>query len=69
VFGFYMIRLVLLLICVLSISACASSGEKVVKPRTHKMWARGNKYVIDIPVGARHIQLIERKRTKTVRMK
>lgn len=54
--------------CLLLIS-CASSGEKVVKPRTHKMWARGNKYVIDIPVGARHIRLFERKRTKMVRMK
>jgi hypothetical protein len=40
-----------------------------VKPRTHKMWARGNRYVIDIPVGARHIRMFERKRTKIVRMK
>jgi PBP1b-binding outer membrane lipoprotein LpoB len=49
--------------------SCTSTGEKVVKPRTHKMWAKGNRYVIDIPVGARQIRLFERKRTKMVRMK
>jgi hypothetical protein len=68
-FGYSLMRLVLLLLCIVIFSSCASSGEKVVKPRTHKMWAKGNKYVIDIPVGARHIQLFERKRTKTVRMR
>jgi hypothetical protein len=49
--------------------SCAAGGEKVVKPRTHKIFPRGNKYVIDIPVGTRHIQLFKRKRTKMVRMK
>ncbi|MBN8575909.1 MAG: hypothetical protein KF775_14105 [Cyclobacteriaceae bacterium] len=55
----------------LFVSACGTvgKGQKVVKPRTHKMWAKGNRYVIDIPVGNRHIQMFERKRTKTVRMK
>jgi len=62
-------RLVLVTMSSLLLFSCASSGEKVVRPRTHKMWARGNRYVIDIPVGARHIQLFERKRTKLVRMK
>jgi hypothetical protein len=57
-----------ILIFTVFLSACAS-GEKVVKPRTHKIWPRGNKYVIDIPVGTRHIQLIKRKRTRVVRMK
>lgn len=64
-----MLRLVIFFLGFVILCSCASSGEKVVKPRTHKMWAKGNKYVIDIPVGARHIQLFERKRTKTVRMK
>lgn len=49
--------------------ACSSSGKKVVKPRYHHMWAKGNKYLIDIPVGNRHIRLFQRKRTKAVSMK
>jgi hypothetical protein len=61
--------LILILICLLLCLGCSSSGTKVTKPRYHKVWARENKYIIDIPVGNRHIQLFERKRTKTVRMK
>ncbi len=62
-------RLFIAMVSTLLLFSCASSGEKVVKPKTHKMWARGNRYVIDIPLGARHIRLFERKRTKMVRMK
>jgi len=57
------------LVGTLLLFSCASSGERVVRPRTHKMWAKGNHYVIDIPVGTRHIRMFERKRTKMVRMK
>jgi hypothetical protein len=62
-------RLLSVILSTLLLLSCASTGEKVVKPRTHKMWAKGNRYVIDIPVGARHIRIFERKRTKMVRMK
>ena len=62
-------RLFIAMVSTLLLFSRASSGEKVVKPKTHKMWARGNRYVIDIPIGARHIRLFERKRTKMVRMK
>jgi hypothetical protein len=62
-------RLLSIILSTLLLLSCASTGEKVVKPRTHKMWAKGNRYVIDIPVGARHIRIFERKRTKMVRMK
>jgi hypothetical protein len=62
-------RLFILMVSTLLLFSCASTGEKVVKPKTHKMWAKGNRYVIDIPVGVRHIRLFERKRTKMVRMK
>lgn len=50
--------------------SCSSknTSTKVIKPKTHKIWAKGNKYVIDIPVGTRHIHLFERKKTKTVKM-
>ncbi len=60
-----------IVIATLSVCSCSSSkdGTKVLKPKTHKIWAKGNKYLIDIPVGVRHIHLFERKRTKTVRMK
>ncbi len=66
-----MIRTLFTIALILIFASCGSSGKgtKVVKPKTHKVWARGNKYVIDIPVGARRIQLFERKRTKTVNMK
>ncbi|NOS54995.1 MAG: hypothetical protein HOP37_01915 [Cyclobacteriaceae bacterium] len=58
------------LILLLLFSACASSsGKKVVKPRYHHVWAKGNKYRIDIPIGNRHIRLLERKRIKATRMK
>ncbi|MFM8911422.1 MAG: hypothetical protein ACKOE6_00710 [Flammeovirgaceae bacterium] len=49
--------------------ACSSSGKKVVKPRYHHVWAKGNKYRIDIPIGNRHIRMFQRKRTKAVSMK
>jgi len=62
-------RLLIVTLSTLLLFSCAASGEKVVKPRTHKMWAKGNRYVIDIPVGARHIRMFERKRTRMVRMK
>jgi hypothetical protein len=62
-------RIITVFLCSLLFTACASSGERVVKPKTHKIWPAGNRYVIDIPVGARHIRFIERKRTKKVRMK
>jgi hypothetical protein len=50
-------------------SSCASGGKKVAKPRYHHVWAKGNKYRIDIPIGNRHIRLLERKRIKATRMK
>lgn len=62
-------NIVLILVCSLLLLSCASSGERVVKPRTHKMWAKGHRYVIDIPVGVRHIHLFERKRTKMMRVR
>ncbi len=63
-------RILFVTISLLLLAACGSSkGTNVVKPKTHKMWAKGNKYVIDIPVGARHIRLFERKRTRKVSMK
>ncbi|GIL21490.1 MAG: hypothetical protein BroJett042_00030 [Bacteroidota bacterium] len=62
-----------LLLIMLLVSGCSlldkGKGQKVVKPRTHKVWAKGNRYLIDIPVGNRHIRMFERKRTKMVRMK
>lgn len=62
-------RLFCCLLAIVFFTSCKSSkGTKAVKPKTHKVWARDNKYIIDIPVGARHIRLFERKRTKTVRM-
>ncbi len=50
-------------------SSSSSSSKKVVKPRYHHVWAKGNKYRIDIPIGNRHIRLFQRKRTKAVNMK
>ncbi|MBI3221256.1 MAG: hypothetical protein HYZ44_17230 [Bacteroidetes bacterium] len=47
----------------------SNSSKKVVKPRYHHVWAKGNKYRIDIPIGNRHIRLFQRKRTKAVNMK
>lgn len=61
-------KILLVAFCLLLFS-CASSGERVVKPRTHKMWAKGHRYVIDIPVGVRHIHLFERKRTRMMRVR
>ncbi|MCA4895089.1 MAG: hypothetical protein ING84_08800 [Cytophagales bacterium] len=58
------------LILLLILASCASSSsKKVVKPRYHHVWAKGNKYRIDIPIGNRHIRLLERKRVKATRMK
>jgi len=56
----------LLLVLIVAQSCHSSRGTKVIKPKTHKIWAKGNKYLIDIPVGARHIHLFERRRTQTV---
>lgn len=65
-------RLLYLFALITVVSSCSifkkGDGASVVKPRTHKVWAKGNRYVIDIPVGNRHIRIIERKRTKKVRM-
>ncbi|HTH56550.1 MAG TPA: hypothetical protein VL728_10940 [Cyclobacteriaceae bacterium] len=63
-------RLALVMLCSVFLVSCKAptGGTKVVKPKTHKMWAKGNKYLIDIPIGARHLHLFERRRTKTVRM-
>jgi hypothetical protein len=62
-----------LLLLITLVSGCGlfdkGRGQKVVKPRTHKVWAKGNRYRIDIPIGNRHIRMFERKRTKMVRMK
>lgn len=62
------------LLIIITVSSCSlfdkgQTSQKVVKPRTHKVWAKGNRYRIDIPVGNRHIRMFERKRTKMVRMK
>src|SRR6185369_7205627 len=64
-------RLIILSILILGIGSCKSSkgNTKVLKPKYHKVWAKGNKYLIDIPVGTRHIHLFERRRTKAVTMK
>jgi hypothetical protein len=64
-------RLIALIIILVCISSCSSSkgGTKVLRPKYHKVWAKGNKYLIDIPVGVRHIHLFERRRTKIVTMK
>lgn len=62
-------RIIVAIGLIVILIGCGSSSQKVVKPRTHKVWAKGNRYVIDIPIGNRHIQLIERKRTRLVRMK
>ncbi len=62
-------RLLIFLLLMFSVCSCRSmKGTKVTKPKTHKIGAKGNKYLIDIPVGVRHIHLFERRRTKTVRM-
>ena len=64
------IYFLMVVIVELSISSCGSSkgSTEVVKPRYHHTWAK-NRYRIDIPIGARHIRMFERKRTRTVSMK
>ncbi len=64
------IYLLTLIVVGLSLTSCGSSKgtTEVVKPRYHHTWAK-NRYRIDIPIGARHIRMFERKRTKTVSMK
>jgi hypothetical protein len=62
------------LLIIITASSCSlfdkgQQSQKVVKPRTHKVWAKGNRYRIDIPIGNRHIRMFERKRTRMVRMK
>jgi hypothetical protein len=65
-----MMRPIILLLALLATASCSSrGGTRVLKPKYHKTWPHGNKYVIDIPVGVRHIHLFERRRTKTVTMK
>jgi hypothetical protein len=51
------------------LDSCRSTGHttKVVKPRYHQTSAK-NQWRIDIPVGARHIRLLERKKIKVVKM-
>ncbi|MCA4900123.1 MAG: hypothetical protein ACK514_14770 [Bacteroidota bacterium] len=62
------VRFILFIVFAFACVAC-SSGKKVVKPRYHHVWAKGNKYRIDIPIGNRHIRMFQRKRTKAVSMK
>jgi hypothetical protein len=57
------------ILAILLFSCSATSSKKVMKPRYHHVWARGNKYRIDIPIGNRHLRMFERKRTKAIRMK
>jgi hypothetical protein len=54
--------------CLLA-TGCTSAQHTtdVVKPKYHRAPVT-NKWVIDIPVGARHIRFLERKRTKVVKM-
>ncbi|HCZ36825.1 MAG TPA: hypothetical protein DHV26_12965 [Cytophagales bacterium] len=66
--GFF-ILLITILVSSCSLFDKSKQSQKVVKPRTHKVWAKGNRYRIDIPIGNRHIRMFERKRTKMVRMK
>ncbi len=49
--------------------SCGSSQNTtaVLKPRYHHISAT-RRWRIDIPVGARHIRLLERKRTQIVKM-
>ncbi|MFM8738634.1 MAG: hypothetical protein ACKOC0_00355 [Cytophagales bacterium] len=62
-------RFLFLIAFIVACVACSSSGKNVVKPRYHHVWAKGNKYRIDIPIGNRHIRMFQRKRTKAVSMK
>ena len=43
------------------------NSTAVVRPRYH-MTSPKNRWLVDIPIGARHIRILERKRTKVVRM-
>jgi uncharacterized protein YceK len=63
--------LIFSLLILSGLSGCGSSRTTttVVQPRTYKVWPKGNKHRINIRVGARRIQLLERKRTKKVRMR
>ncbi|MFM8850935.1 MAG: hypothetical protein ACKOE5_11125 [Cytophagales bacterium] len=62
-------RFLFLIVFIVACVACSSSSKKVIKPRYHHVWAKGNKYRIDIPIGNRHIRMFQRKRTKAVSMK
>ncbi len=59
----------LMLLATLLVVSCGSSKHTtaVVKPRYHHTWPT-NRYRVDVPVGARHIRFLERKRTKVVQM-
>ena len=50
--------------------SCGSSQgtTKVLKPRYHNILPT-KRWRIDIPIGARHIRLLERKRTQIVKMR
>jgi hypothetical protein len=46
----------------------SGSTTKVVRPKYHKTGPKDHQWLVDIPVGARHIRFFERKRTQVVRM-
>ncbi len=64
-------KISLLFVLLLSVEmfSCGSSQKStpVVKPRYHHVWPI-HRWRIDVPLGARHIRFLERKRTKVVRM-
>ncbi len=63
------ISLLFLMLLSLEMSSCASFQKTtaVVKPRYHQVWPT-HRWRIDVPLGARHIRFLERKRTKIVKM-
>ncbi|MBS1949942.1 MAG: hypothetical protein OJF59_002417 [Cytophagales bacterium] len=66
-----MLRIVFLILLAVLLTSCHSSktSTKVLRPKTHNVWPAGNKYLIDIPVGVRHIHLFKRRTTKTQTLK
>ena len=64
-------KLHIAILALLVLASCGGSrgSTKVTKPRYHHVWAKGNRYRIDIPIGNRHIRFLERKRTKAITMK
>jgi hypothetical protein len=57
------------LLAISGLTSCSAVQRTtaVVKPRYHNTSPK-NRWRIDIPVGARHIRFLERKRTKVVNM-